>query len=197
MATQSAAWWGAWPYHVLFILLLAAAYTDVRQGKIPNYLTYPGVLVGLVGHTVMGRLTGQGGAAVGLAGSAAGLAVGFLPLMVAWRIGVLGGGDAKMMGAVGALTGWRFALAAMFYGMIAMVIMAFVVMIAKRVTRRTLGRMWRTVVLLFAPGGTLKPPAGADSPTVPIGLAFCLGAGAALIEVLWRGPVAGKLALGL
>jgi hypothetical protein len=63
-------------------------------------------------------------------------------------------------------------------------------MIAKRITRRTLGRIWRTLVLLFTPGGTLKPPVAEDSPKIPLGLAFCIGAGVALVEALWRGSVA-------
>ena len=195
MLAQSAAWWAYWPYYVLAVMLLTASLTDVRQGRIPNWITYPSVLAGLAGHTIVGGLTGRGPLELGLAGSAGGLAVGFLPLMVAWLAGGIGGGDAKVMGAVGALTGWRFTLAAMLYGFFVAAMMAMIVMIRKKTTRRTLGRIWRFLVLLLTPGPTVDP-AAKSSAKIPFGLALCIGAALAMIEVLWRGPVAKKLLLG-
>jgi len=195
MPPQSAAWWAYWAYYVLALMLLTASFTDVRNGKIPNWITYPGVLAGLIGHTVCGGLAGDGPLTLGLVGSAGGLAAGFLPLMVAWLAGGIGGGDAKVMGAVGALTGWRFTLAAMLYGFVVAAVMALVVMIRKKVTRKTLGRIWRFLALLFMRGPAVDP-ATDDSAKIPFGLALCIGAGLALIEAVWRGPVAKKLLLG-
>ena len=195
MPTENAAWWVFWAYYVLAVMLVAAAWTDVRQGKIHNWVTYPGVLAGLVGHTIAGGLTGGGQVELGLMGSAAGLAVGFVPLMVAWLAGGIGGGDAKLMGAVGALAGWRFTLAAMLYGFAVAAAMALIVMLAKRVTRKTLARVWRFLVLLLMPGRPVDP-ATQDSAKIPFGLALCIGAGLALAEAVWRGPVAKKLLLG-
>jgi prepilin peptidase CpaA len=179
----------------LAVTLVVASYTDVRYQKIPNWITYPAILAGLIGHAVSGGLSGRGGLDIGFAGSGLGFAVGFLPLLLVWLAGGIGGGDAKVMGAVGALTGWRFALAAMMYGFAAAVVMALIVMAARRVTVRTLKRIGRFVVLLFVPGG-LTDPATADSPKVPFGLALCIGAGISLAEVLWRGPVAKRFLLG-
>ncbi|MHC4481716.1 MAG: A24 family peptidase [Planctomycetota bacterium] len=194
MLATSGAWWSHWAYYVLAIVLVAASYTDVRDGKIPYYITYPGVLVGLIGHAITGGLTGRGELAIGLSGSALGLAVGFLPWALVWQVGLIGGGDAKVMGAIGALSGWRFTLAATFYGFAAALVMAIIVMVARRITVRTLKRVWRTLVLVFTPGGEMKPVTE-GSPTIPLGLAFCIGAAAALLEVMWRGPAAEKLAL--
>ena len=195
MPPQNLPWWVYWPYAVVAVVLLAASFTDVRREKIPNWITYPGVLVGLVGHALSGGLMGDGPLELGLAGSAVDLAVGFLPLMVAWLAGGIGGGDAKVMGAVGALTGWRFTLAAMLYGFATAAVMALAVMIAKKTTRRTLGRVWRFLVLLMAPGRPVDP-ATESSSKIPFGLALCIGAAVALIEAVWRGPVAKKLLLG-
>jgi Flp pilus assembly protein protease CpaA len=91
-------------------------------------------------------------------------------------------GDAKLMAAVGALGGWQFALAALFNGLLAALVLAVVVMIQRRVVWRTLGRVWRFVILAFARHGSPVPTA--DSPKVPLGLAFSIGAGAALVVVL-------------
>ena len=195
MPGPDAPWWDYWTYAVLAVMLATASVTDVWKGKIQNWITYPGVLIGLIGHTIAGGLLGDESYRLGLAGAAGGLAVGFLPLMAAQMAGGIGGGDAKLMGAVGALTGWRFALAAMFYGFAVAAVMALLVMAAKRITRRTLMRIWRFLLLLFVPGGAMDP-ATKESPKIPFGLALCVGSALALIEVIYRGPMAEKLLLG-
>jgi prepilin peptidase CpaA len=116
-------------------------------------------------------------------------------MFVAWKLGGVGAGDAKLMAAVGALAGWRFALATMFYGFAIAAVMAIVVMLSRRVAVETFKRVGRTLMLMLGPN---KPgsPAGESSPTIPLGLALALGAAGALVEVLLVGPKAAKLALG-
>ena len=183
----------AWAYGVLIALLAAAAVTDVRSGRIPNWLTYPVVAAGLIVHTLLGGLTGHSAPmgertvhAMGLADALAGLAAGFLPMLAAYLAGGVGGGDAKLMAAVGALTGWRFTLEAMFWGFLAAALMAVLVMVRRKIVRRTLARLGRFLYLALTP---TKPaaPVAADSPRIPFGLAMCLGAGATLIVNLVRG----------
>ena len=189
--------WDMWAYGVLAAAVTGAAVTDIRREKVPNYITYPAAAIGLVGHTLAGGLYGGDDALrLGLYGSLGGLAAGFLPLLAAWLAGGIGGGDAKLMGAVGALAGWRFAVAAMFYGFVVAAIMAGVVMIKRRIVKETLTRILRFLYLLFMP---TKPadPATEESPKIPFALALCIGSAAALIEAIWRGPVAAKLMLGL
>jgi len=195
MLAEVAVWSAWWAYYVLAVVLIAGSYTDVQYEKIPNWITYPGVVIGLAGHALVGGLAGDGPLRLGLAGSAAGVAAGFLPLMLAWLAGGIGGGDAKLMGAVGALSGWRFTLAAMLYGFAVAMVMAVVVMVARRSLRSTLLRIGRFLVLLFLPGRPIDP-ATKDSAKIPFGLALCIGAALALAEVIWRGPVARKLVMG-
>ena len=187
-----------WAYGALAVLLVVGAVTDIRAGKILNAVTYPAAAVGLIGHAVVGGLVGRGGStSLGLSGSAFGLAVGFGPMLLAWLAGGVGGGDAKLMGAVGALTGWRFTLAAMFYGFLVAGLMAVAVMVKQRIVRRTMGRIFRSVYLALMPGkGTVGPPT-TDSPKIAFGLALCIGSAAALVEVMLRGPMAGKLFAGI
>ena len=176
-----------WAYGVLVVVLVAAAIDDVRTSKIHNWITYPAVLAGLVGHCCYGGVDLHG-RQLGFDGALIGLAVGFGPMFIAWRAGGVGGGDAKLMGAVGALVGWEFALASLFYGFVIAGVMALVVMLRRRILRRTLGRVWRFLMLLMM---RAKPgdPSGADSPTIAIGLALAVGAALELIDVLLGGPV--------
>jgi prepilin peptidase CpaA len=181
----------AWAYGVLCAVLAVCAVTDVWKGKIYNAVTYPAVAAGLIGHAVIDGMVGYG-EALGLDGALAGLLVGFGPMFVAWRAGGIGGGDAKLMAAVGALTGWRFALSALFCGLLVSALMAVGVMIRRRIALRTLGRIWRFLYLALTPTRP-SDPAVAGSPKVPFGLALCIGSGAALVDRFLGGPMAARL----
>jgi prepilin peptidase CpaA len=184
-----------WSYIVLAVTLIVASVTDLRTGRIYNWTTYPAALIGLAGHAISGGLWGGDGH-LGLAGSFVGLVIGFGPLLLAWLAGGIGGGDAKIMGSVGALVGWRFALTSLFYGLAVAVLMAIVIMLRKKIVRDTFGRIGR-FFLLWA--GKAKPdaPTTPQSPTVPFGLALCIGAAIALVLTCIFGPDNRLFLLGL
>lgn len=183
-----------WPLVALAPVLAIASATDLRAGKVYNWTTYPAIVLGVLGHSIARWAFGPE-YPMGLPESLAGLLVGFLPMAIAWKLGGVGAGDAKLMAAIGALTGWRFALSALFYGLLAAALMALVVMVVRRITLRTLRRVWTFLVLLLSPS---KPgaPATQDSPRIPIGFALALGAVAALVEVWWGGSFVGRFVLG-
>src|SRR5690606_25938791 len=81
-----------------FLLLVAAAgWLDLRTGRIPNVVTLTGLAVALALRALLDpSLLGPG-----LAGAALGLGVS-LPL---FALGGLGGGDVKLLAAVGAFLG--------------------------------------------------------------------------------------------
>jgi len=189
-------WLVYWNYVVLAALLLVAAVVDVRTGKIPNWLTYPAVAAGLVGHTLGGGLAGTEAQPLGLAGSLTGLAAGFLPMFAASMLGGIGGGDVKLVSAIGALTGWRFTVSTMLFGLLIAALMAIAIILHKRMFWDTMKRIGRFLYLTVTPA---KPgsPTTEKSPKVPNGLAFCLGASVALVEVLLRGGEAPVLFLGI
>lgn len=83
----------------------AAAYTDLRRGEIPNWLTFGAFSAGVVASAVLAaRMTGDPKAvALAVLGAfAGGLACAILPFFM-WRSGVMGGGDVKLFIALGAL----------------------------------------------------------------------------------------------
>jgi len=76
--------------------VLIAAVTDLSSRRIPNWLTVSTLVLGLVFHTLTAGWSGLGFAL-------GGFATGFSILFVLWLIGGGGGGDVKLMGALG---GW-------------------------------------------------------------------------------------------
>ena len=83
---------------VLIALVTAAAWSDLRTRRIPNWITVPGAAVGLALQTWYGGLYG------GLA-SLAGAALGFGIFIILYIAGGMGAGDVKLFSAVGALVG--------------------------------------------------------------------------------------------
>jgi prepilin peptidase CpaA len=93
---------------VAFVAICIA--TDVRTRRIPNLVCGLGMATGLALNTV------HAGSA-GLLASASGLLVAVALLLFPFAMGGLGGGDVKMMGAIGALLGPRTTLEGLLVGM--------------------------------------------------------------------------------
>src|SRR4051794_35395803 len=111
-------------------VLLLAAFTDYRNGKVYNVLTYPAILVGIVWWTLWGfHVSGSSGAIGGFQNAFVGLASGLLPFALLYSAGGLHGGDVKLMGAVGALTAsWQAVLATSVYAFVIGGLIAIAVM---------------------------------------------------------------------
>ncbi len=87
-------------YGLMAAILIAgiAAVTDWRTGKIPNWLTFPPLVIA---PAVYGILHG----AMGLFMSVGGIVMcGLVPFFL-HRQGAIGGGDVKMVAAIGAVSG--------------------------------------------------------------------------------------------
>lgn len=93
---------------IVFVLCVgaftaAAAVWDWRYLKIPNALTVPVFGLGLVYQIAFNGWGGLGNAGLGFL-------VGFSTLFVLWIIGGGGGGDVKLMGALGVWLGLKLTL---------------------------------------------------------------------------------------
>lgn len=85
---------------VLLVLLILSVKYDVTERRIPNKLTIPVILWGIV---TAGIYSGFNGILFSISGFLVGLAVFLIP----FAMGGMGAGDVKLMAAVGSILGWK------------------------------------------------------------------------------------------
>ena len=111
----------------LAALLLAAAGFDLAHRRIPNWLTFSGLLLGLFWHAVTG-----GGP--GLVFALEGLGVAGLTVLL-WMAKALGAGDVKLLGVVGVWMGPVFLLWTLLGTIFAGALLALAVVVISRTCR--------------------------------------------------------------
>lgn len=147
----------------------AAVYTDVRWGKILNVLTLPAMLTGVVVNTAFG-----GGD--GLLLSLGGLGLGFGLFIVSALFGrILGGGDIKLLMAVGALQGAYFLAWALFYTALVGAALAIVVGLYRGVLGQRLRLLVASIYLRLAHGVPMEMHEAKGGPRLPYAIAIALG----------------------
>lgn len=151
-------------------LALIAGYTDWRSRRIPNWLTVPGLLIGVSANVL------ATGWRVGLKTSLLGAGLGLLVLLPFVLLRALGAGDWKLAGALGAIVGPGI-LADLLMGSVFIAgVMALGLVIYKRrfmQTLRNIGRLLASMVTFHRPG----PEVSLDNPQslkVPYGVALAL-----------------------
>ena len=160
----------------LLIVLLACAMTiaairDLKTRKVPNLLTYTVMLFGLVYHGVLSGL-------IGIGFSAAGLVVGIVLFLIPYLMGGMGAGDAKLMGASGAILGSKGVIIAAVMSILIGLVYAMVLLLIHhgycRSLLRRLGIMLKTFFLTrqFIP---IPPGNGEKQPTLSYALPIALG----------------------
>jgi len=107
--------WAAMAYGLLYSALLVVAGTDLSHKMIPNAVTFPGIIVGLISAATilpLGFLNGLLGVLVG----------GGILWLLAWASPYvfgkegMGGGDIKLLAMIGAFLGWKPALMTIMVG---------------------------------------------------------------------------------
>ena len=155
----------------LGILMIVATVTDLRFQKIPNLLTYPTMAVALAYHFTTKSQDG-------LLFSAAGLALGIGLLILPYLMGVMGAGDVKLMGAVGAILGAKGVFIAFLFTGIAGGIYALAILLIRRKEYREVVTRYATTLKTFAFTRQFIPiPAAEDEkkPKLCYGVAIASG----------------------
>ncbi|HEY3396530.1 MAG TPA: A24 family peptidase [Armatimonadota bacterium] len=152
-----------------------AVYTDVRWGKIFNALTLPALLAGLV-------LNGLYSGIDGLILSVEGIALGFAMFIVSALFGrILGGGDIKLLMAVGALQGPYFLAWAIFYTALAGAVLAIGVGLYRGVLGQRMRLLVASLYLRMSQGVPMEMHEATGGPRLPYAIAISLGSVVALV----------------
>ena len=161
------------PLAVLSIILaVAGSVMDIRERRIPNWLTVAALLV-----AVGVRAFGQESVGAGLAGAGIAFLVG-LPLFV---IHAIGAGDVKYLTAFGAILGTGRIGPALVLTSISGGVLALGWALAQRRARRLIGDTARLALYSISMGflGSRRlltdPPTEADAPRLPLGVAIATG----------------------
>jgi prepilin peptidase CpaA len=150
-------------------MALIAGYTDWRSRRIPNWLTLPGLLIGV---SVNGLAAGWAGLRASLLGAGLGLLL-LLPFVF---LRSLGAGDWKLAGALGAFVGWEALVTLLMGSVFVAGIMALGLVIYKRrfkETVRNIGKLLASMLTFRMPGAEVS----LDNPQslkVPYGVALAL-----------------------
>jgi prepilin peptidase CpaA len=153
----------------LVALAVLAAVFDLRERRVPNALTVTGVVVALC----MRLAWGWGSVIEGGEGMVLAVLVGLAP----FALGLLGGGDVKLLGAVGAFVGMH-----RLFGALLMVgVVGGLVAVLEATRQRSLGRALGNVGrfakhwVLFGRAGVTTTIESPEAMTVPYGVAIALG----------------------
>lgn len=152
-------------------IAIVACCIDLREHRIPNWLTFGSAAAAVIFHTAVGGGHGFAGA---LLGWATGAALFFLP----FALGGLGAGDVKLIAALGAWFVWPDALWLGLFTGIAGGVIAVAVALARGYLGRSLANVrlllihWRVAGLRALPELTIQHP---DAPKLAYGVSILAG----------------------
>jgi prepilin peptidase CpaA len=153
------------------LVAVFGAITDVRSARLPNRLTYSAVIAALVLRTALSGWSGVKSGFIGV-GIAGGL------FCVFYIMGAMGGGDMKMMAAVGAWVGRTHVLTVLVSIALAGGVLALVSVIVNKNLIQTVRNAARLVLYRFNAGLEPHPEMNVQAPgsrRVPFGVAIAMG----------------------
>jgi prepilin peptidase CpaA len=159
---------------------VAAGWTDWRTRRIPNWLTVPTLLLGIVINTFAQGWAGTKNSLLG-----AGLGLGLLLPFVLLKS--LGGGDWKLVGSLGAFLGPSRLIVVLVITVLTAGLMAVLLIIWKRrigQTLRNLAHILASLLTLHLPGPEMSLD-NPDSLKVPFGVAVAMAVVLYTVKQVW------------
>ena len=162
-----------WPVKLVTVVLILAAWIDGRQLRVPNWITFPMVLTGLIYGFSQNGLTGLGS-------SAWGMCIGLACLLPLYAVGGMGAGDVKLMAGIGAWLGAEITWHAFVVSVVVGAVMAVVMVLVSGRWRHHYGQFlliwneWLTIrnpQKLAAIAAERKPRMA----LLPYGIPICIG----------------------
>lgn len=157
---------------IVFVAIIAI-YTDIKYRKIFNYLTLPSIIIGFM-------LAIWSGESSVIFSRLVGFLVGLLILMPLFMLGGMGGGDIKLLAALGALGGYPFIIWSVIYMAFIGGIFAFFSLLWERQVAESIKEMkgfGSSVAIFFHhPETSINLPDGKIKASIPYGVAIGFGA---------------------
>ncbi len=153
---------------ILAIFLATAALMDLARHRVYNWLTLPGMALGLILNLIFYGWAGFGFACLGLL-------AGGLIFSPAFYFGGMGAGDVKLMAVVGAFMGWVFAINAAIYTALLGGATAIILLLIQGKLISTLSHLGRVFLTLLKPHSQAEPLSRSD----PLPYAVFIASGAA------------------
>ena len=162
---------------VALAVAFVAAAIDARTGRIPNALTIPATLVGVLLHVPRG-IAGTGASVVGCALAA------MLPWLMhlATRGAAIGGGDVKLFAALGALCGPMAGIEMEFLAFLTLAVFAVVRLAWAGRLLRMLCNVLRLIAVPFLPAQFRQPADSEAFTEMRMGPAIFVGVASVLVR---------------
>ena len=168
---------------IALAITVVAATIDLRQHRIPNWLTYPGIVLGFVLRPALF------GWKSGLLSALEGFLLAGGIMFVFFMVRAMGAGDVKILAAIGALVGPRQAGTVLLATAIFGGLLAIAYALYRRRMIATLKNMGSVLRFHAWAGIQAHPDVNLDNPTalrMPYGLAIALGTLYAFLVIRWR-----------
>jgi prepilin peptidase CpaA len=155
-----------WSAIVTVVIGLTAAIIDWRTGKIPNWLTLPALALAPLVH--FAALGGPG-----LAFSVFGLlGCGLLPYFL-FRMDAMGGGDVKLLAALGAWNGLALGGEILLVALLLATAQAVVTLVRRKRFLFVARQSWQVLANVFLPASRRRSVPHESMTAVPLGPAIC------------------------
>jgi prepilin peptidase CpaA len=155
----------------LGICMAMATVKDFMTGKIPNLLSFPMMVFGIIYHSV---ISGWGG----LGFSLGGMFMGIMFFLIPYAMGGMGAGDAKLMGGVGAFLGFKGVLIAAFLAVLFGLVYAIILLAIYPDFARDMFSRWGNIIKIFFLTGRfifIPPEKNQKQPVLRFALPIALG----------------------
>lgn len=134
---------------VVLVMILIAMFFDERSRRIPNFITFPGMLLGLLTNSYLNGAQGIRDAIIGIV-------TPVILLFVFYALRMIGAGDIKLFAAIGAFTGVLFALKIIVMSILCGGIIATVLVIVRKNAVSRIKHMWNYILSIFIMGKISK-----------------------------------------
>jgi prepilin peptidase CpaA len=146
--------------------LLVASLLDLRSGRIPNLLTMPLIVLGIALASSLAEALTRGVIVL------AALAIGY----VFYAVGIVGGGDVKLVAAIAALKGGTFLVSTLIAASLVGLVVAVITLAHHHALIPFLSRLRVAVLDVIRYGFPTHPVIGEETHRIPYALVLAGGA---------------------